>query len=336
MRSQCVKVPRKEASIALAELRKVGVLKKNLKPKVIGDYILIPVTEVPPNFSLGEECVDDFEETLRGKTYRDLLEKFVPETILIQLPRSYDIIGEIAVIQLPDEALTYGGLIANAIMKVNKNVKSVYAAGPVEGRYRLRPLKHLGGSPNTVTIHKEYGIKVYVDINKAYFNPALSEEHRRIAEEVVDSEIVLDLFTGVGPFALHIAALRRALVVAIDANPEAIKCLIKSLELNRKKIKGRVVPIIGDAFHVLKILAPDRFDRVIMNLPLKAVEFLPDAMTKVKVGGVIYVYTVGSNEDEAVKSVLDTINNGEVLNITKVLDYAPKKFVFRVKVRRIH
>jgi len=343
-KEECVKVPLKQAEHALRLLRAHNLVAKGLKARRENDFLLIPVKSSADNVVSilrehqvsAEVCEDLFEETTLGKTFKDYLKGKVPEELLDSIPSSYDIIGDIAVIQLPEEAVRYGGLIAEAIMRVAKSVKSVYAAGPVEGEYRVRKLIHLGGERRTKTIHKEYGVLIRVDVGKTYYNPSLSEEHRRVASLVNEGENVADLFCGVGPFTLHIITMRRARVFAVDINPHAIKCLIESLELNSRRIKGRAVPIMGDVRDFLAVAAPASFDRVIMNLPHAAVNFISEVLSKVKPAGYLHVYTVAryaSEAKEAVKNAVPRNFNAVILNITRVLDYAPRKFIYRVDVK---
>jgi len=343
-RERCVKVPLRQAEQALRLLRARNLVVKGLKVRRTGDYLLIPlacsagnaVTLLREHQVSAEPCEELFEETTLGKTFKDYLKGKIPEGLLESIPSSYDIVGDIAIIQLPEEALRYGDVIAEAIMCVAKNVKSVYAAGPVEGEYRVRKLIHLGGERRTETIHKEYGVLIRVDVGKTYYNPSLSEEHRRVASLVSEGEDVADLFCGVGPFTLHIITTRKARVFAVDINPYAIKCLIESLELNSKKIKGKAVPVMGDVRDFLAVVAPASFDRVIMNLPHVAVNFIGEVLGKVKPAGYLHVYAVARSADEAKDAVMNAVPGDSrvvIFNVTRVLDYAPRKFIYRVDVK---
>ena len=109
----------------------------------------------------------------------------------------------------------------------------------------------------------EYGHRFTVDLSAAYFSARLSSERQRILERMGDDEIVLDMFAGVGPFAITLAA-RAALVVASDINPQAIMLMLVNLAQNRMK---NVLPVLADAHHLPAII-PWKFDRIVMNLPL--------------------------------------------------------------------
>ena len=61
-------------------------------------------------------------------------------------------------------------------------------------------------------MHQEHGIKIFTNVCKAYFSPRLGDEHKRVSDKVKNDEIVVDLFTGVGSFPLHIARKKDATI----------------------------------------------------------------------------------------------------------------------------
>jgi tRNA (guanine37-N1)-methyltransferase len=94
----------------------------------------------------------------------------------------------------------------------------------------------------------------------------------------------VDLFAGVGPFAVLIAINSpEAKVYAIDLNADAVELLKENIRLNR--VESRVYPILGDARQVVSEKLSRAADRVIMNLPEKAAEFVDVACHALKPGG---------------------------------------------------
>src|SRR5207302_9308477 len=90
----------------------------------------------------------------------------------------------IAIIELSPTTEPFEKSIAEALMKVHKNVKTVYSkAGPITDNQRLRPLHHVLGANRTQTIHTEMGCRFKIDISKAFFSLRLSAEHGRVAEQ---------------------------------------------------------------------------------------------------------------------------------------------------------
>src|SRR5262249_19652092 len=137
----------------------------------------------------------------RAGTLKDSLHERIPQKLLASLPSSYDIIGDIAVLDLPPQMSTYENIVANGIREVNKNVSVILAkTGSIQGKERILPTRHVAGENRTVTVHRESGCVFKVDLSKAYFSPRLSHEHERIAGLVEEGEIVTDLFAGIGPF----------------------------------------------------------------------------------------------------------------------------------------
>ena len=137
------------------------------------------------------------------------------------------------------------------------------ASSEVSGKDRTREFEVLAGIPTTRTEVVEYGHRYTVDLSTAYFSARLSSERQRILERMGDHEIVLDMFAGVGPFAITLAK-RAALVVASDLNPQAISLMLANLTQNRTY---NVLPMLADAHHLPAII-PWQFDRIVMNLPL--------------------------------------------------------------------
>ena len=106
-------------------------------------------------------------------------------------------------------------------------------------------------------------------------------------------ELVLDMFAGVGPFAIALAP-RASLVVAADLNPQAVLLMIENIRKNRAR---NVLPLLADARR-LEMILPWKFDRIVMNLPLAGTEFLPEAFRLVQPGGTIHFYSLVSREGE--------------------------------------
>jgi tRNA (guanine37-N1)-methyltransferase len=101
---------------------------------------------------------------------------------------------------------------------------------------------------------------------------------------------VVDLFAGVGPFSVLIGKRHpTAKVYALDINPDAYELLKKNVLLNR--VQGNVFPMLGDARQIVHDKLAGTADRVIMNLPESASEFVDVACEAVKPeGGVVHFY----------------------------------------------
>ena len=127
-------------------------------------------------------------------------------------------------------------------------------------------------------------------MSKAYFSPRLSHEHERVASLVQADETVVDLFAGVGPFSILIAKKNsKVKVYAVDINPEAVELLKVNARIN--KVENRIFPILGNARQITATTLKDSADRIIMNLPETAIEFVDAACQAIKPnGGIIHFY----------------------------------------------
>jgi tRNA (guanine37-N1)-methyltransferase len=222
----------------------------------------------------------------------EVLAKRLPSNIVPLVSKSFDVIGDIAIIELSTAAEPFEKSIGEALMKVHKNVKAVYSkAGPITDNQRLRPLRHVIGASRTDTIHKELGCRFKIDISKVFFSPRLSTEHSRVAEQVRLGECVVDMFAGVGPFSILIAKrLEDVKVHAIDANPEAAKLIAENARMN--KVQDRITVWSDDARVVVKDNLLGKATRVIMNHPSEAKDFLGPACEALRRdGGIVHYYT---------------------------------------------
>lgn len=214
---------------------------------------------------------------------------------------SYDIVGDIAIVRLTEVSEQYGRLIAEAIMKSHRNVKTVLAQiGPVHGDFRIRRFEHLAGERKTATIHAETGCSFLVDVEKCYFSPRLSHERMRIAGQVKPGEIIVNMFAGIGCFSLVIARHSRpSKIYSIDINPAAFHFMQQNIR--RNGAFGRVVPMLGDAEEIVSRRLCSMADRVLMPLPDKALAYLPCAILALSKGeGWIHYYDfahAAKNED---------------------------------------
>jgi len=265
---------------------------------------------------------------------RDLLRDKIPEGYINQIPSSYDIIGDTIVIELPHTLRDHWNIICETLHKLHKHVRTIYVkTSRVKGEFRVREIKPIWGTKKCYTIHKEYGIKMVVDVPHVYFNPSLSYEHYRVAGLVNEGEVVYDMFSGVGGFSLHIAYNKSATVFASDINPNAIICLALSMIIN--KLKGKIIPILGDSRIIASNIVKN-VDRVIMNLPERSHEFISSALKCLKEeGGIIHYYHFDYSLDNFLTSFVRGIimNGGKVIKILharSVLEAAPYKYLYVV------
>ena len=231
---------------------------------------------------------------------RIVLENKLEPEQLDSLYRSYDIIGDIAVLRVPETLREKSHIVAEAVMQTHKRVETVLRqTGPVSREHRLRDLEWVAGKRKTETVHKEYGCLFKVNLEKCYFSPRLSHERMRVAQQVQPREIVVNMFAGVGCFSLVMAKhseVKR--IFSIDINADAIHYMQENTTLNR--VEDEVVVVQGDAWDVIEWELQGVADRVLMPLPEKAYEYLDCALSALKPhGGWVHYYDFEhANEDE--------------------------------------
>jgi tRNA (guanine37-N1)-methyltransferase len=218
---------------------------------------------------------------MKGNLKTILEGKLAPEDIAL-VYKSYDIIGDIAVIRIPEQLLLMSSTIAEALMAQHKHVKAVWRqSSPVAGDFRLRELKLVSGERRTETVHREHGCLFKVDVKECYFSPRLGYERLRIAKMVKDDEVVINMFAGVGCYSITIAKHSKAAkIYSVDINPVAVKYMHENVLLN--KVVDRVIPIEGDARTVVESKLKNTADRVLMPLPERAHEYLEPALSALR------------------------------------------------------
>lgn len=231
----------------------------------------------------------------------------------VPLPR-HELVGGIAVMQENDPAGAQQLLASRPSLHT-----VVFAEGEVHGEYRTREFSILAGEQTTRTLVTEHGHVFAIDLAGAYFSARLSTERQRILAQMQEGELVLDMFAGVGPFAIALAG-RASLVVASDLNPRAIELMLENLNKNRIQ---NVLPLLADARRLGRIL-PWTFDRIVMNLPLAGTEFLPVAFRLVRPGGTIHFYSLVSAEGEHAARIREL--GGEILAERVVRSYSPAQW----------
>ena len=218
------------------------------------------------------------------------LENILSEEESAELFSSFDQIGEIIVLRIPDSLKSKKKIIGETLLDKVKTTRSVfYQSSPVEGEFRTRNLEILAGEDNTETEYKESGCRFLVDVEKAFFSPRLSTERERISRLVSDGEVMINMFGGVGMFSILAAKMKNCTVYNIDINPDASLLCEKNIKLN--KLKGNVISLNGDATKIIENKLQNLADRVLMLLPEKSDEFLDIATLAVKNNGIIHYYS---------------------------------------------
>ncbi|MFW5957391.1 MAG: class I SAM-dependent methyltransferase [Natronomonas sp.] len=306
----CVRVPRESGESIRQVLAEHDLISDDFEIEREGDLLYIPLVGVPDDLEtlLGAQDVDLAEEAGVALDADVSVDAPVVDELAVvdrdpnprttqTLPRdllgfepSYERLGDIVILDEDDEERARA--IAEAIMASDLPVKTVLdRASPIEGERRIRQWQHLAGD-GTETVHREYGCAFELDIAEVYFSPRLATERRRVTEQVADGERFFDMFAGVGPFVIP-AALRGAEAVGVDVNEAAIDYLVRNAD--RNGVSDQVTAIYGDVRDVEGY--DDWADRIVMNLPHSADEFLATAMELAGNACTIHYYDIQHEDD---------------------------------------
>ena len=309
----CVRVPREAGEATRQALAELDVLDEAHDITVEDGWLYVPVAA--PEAVPTEYDVVQFDAPARQRQTR-------PADLLGYEP-SYERLGDIVI--LDEEDTERAQDLADAVMASDLRAKTVVnRASPIEGELRVREWDVLAGD-GTETVHREYGCAFALDIARVYFSPRLATERHRVTEQVEAGERFFDMFAGVGPFAIP-AAKREAEVVGVDLNPVAVEYLRENAE--RNGVADRVTAIEGDVRDVAEEHG-GWADRLVMNLPHSAGEFLDTAVSLASDDCVLHYYDIQHDSDpfgpgeSAIRAAAGDAYDVEVLTRRLVRSYAP-------------
>jgi tRNA (guanine37-N1)-methyltransferase len=311
----CVAVARERGEAVRTRLAETNVLHGDYQIAVDDGTIYLPVTDpdAVPECLAGHIVERDVAARDRQQTPADVL-GFEP---------SLERLGDIVIIDEDDP--TRARSIADAVMASDLPCATVLdRASPIEGDHRVREWDVLAGD-DTETVHREYGHAFALDVAQVYFSPRLATERHRVTRQVSAGECVVDMFAGVGPYAIPMAD-RGADVVACDLNETAVAYLRENAL--RNGVEDRVTAIAGDV-RASADAYTDTADRLVMNLPHSADDFLETAVSLAGDECVLHYYDIQHDTDpfgpgrRAIREAADGAYDLAVETERVVRSYAP-------------
>ncbi len=270
--------------------------------------------------------------------YKDFLRSELNDIVSseVVLPSGFHLVGHVALVHLDFDTLEYASLIGEKTLEYDQRILSVAVkTGPTEGTTRLPSYVLVAGDCNTITTHIESGVKFRLDPLLLTFSGGNRRERTRLSKLVKDDEIVVDMFSCVGQFALHIAKRTNAEVTAIEINPEAYQFLLENIKLNG--LESRVTALLGDCreFHPKRTAS-----RVVMGYLHNTIEYLPFALeTILEDGGFIHMH-MNSPEStltdviEEIEQVCRNYGYSSTTSVQHIKNYSPGMghYVFDIAV----
>jgi len=294
-----VKAPKQAAESVRRRLIVSGVFDGGREIVREGGFILFPVLQDASVEGCPLVRKKPVYADLRPRSLRGALEGRLSESELRLLPSSFDVIGDIAVIEIPDGLLHLKNVVGEALLRAFSSIRvAAMKSSPVSTEFRVRGLEVIAGENRTVTLHREFGCVYRLDVASAYFSPRLGGERMRVAGKVSEGERVLVMFAGVGPYAILIAKTRSpAVVVAVELNPLAVDFMEENARINKVNVNC----ILGDVRAVVPSLG--LFDRIVMPLPKDAGNFLDVALPALCAGGVVHFYDFAEKPGDSAERV---------------------------------
>jgi tRNA (guanine37-N1)-methyltransferase len=282
------KVSLKKAQQAKKMFIAAGVLEQSYPVRKNDGYAYFPVREAIPGFEYHEENVAPKRQN--PKTLKEALASVLPDKALDALIASYDLVGSIAIIEIPDELARYEEQIAAAVLETHKAVTTVLKkVGIHGGEFRTQNYECVAGIDTRETIVKESGCVFLVDVEAVYYSVRLSTERLRIATLIGPDERVLVLGSGVGVYPIVLAKHSiAAATVGVEKNPVGQRYALANVEQNKLK---RVHVYEGDAQDLAWLGAHEALvDRVIIPIPASPKPFELAAFAMLKPEATMHTY----------------------------------------------
>ena len=274
------KVPRIMANTAIEWIRSLDLLDDDYRIQNLGDDVLIPLKRD----TLPENSLPVTIEMAEPRTNR---RKIQP----VSARGSFDHLGSIAIVKIRDEKRALE--VAGSIMTANRGIRSVFLDMGITGEERRRNLRLIAGEENYVVVHRENSLRFTFDIREVYFSPRLATERLLVAKRCSTRDRVLDMFSGIGPFAITIARLAGSSVRCFDVNSASIRWLEENARING--VDSMIRSSAGDAADLIH--KEGNFDRIIMNLPHSSFKYLESAREHLEENGIINYYEICGYED---------------------------------------
>lgn len=332
-------VPVENLSRAIAVLAKYT--HNVLKPAFSERKVYIPLKELPTRQvmdfvvrELNAEFVWMLPDVFPRRARVVSLKRLEKETG-VATPKSVTIVGDILLVNKLPECTEGREFEIGRILLKNFGVRAVFLkVEKFGGIERVASWHRIAGWGDTFTVHRENHCWFSLDISKVFFNPRLGNERLRIARSVKKDEVVVDMFAGVGPFAILIKKLSNSQVYAIDINKHAVEFI----RLNSRLNKVDITILEGDArVRVLEI--EPQATRIIMNYPERSVDFIDAATSALSPGGMIHLYIFSradglENVMTEIRSIIERCGR-RIMGLSSriVEEVSPRKYIYCIDMQ---
>lgn len=229
-----------------------------------------------------------------GERVRERLRAVAGEAVARTMPSGYQRLGRVLLLRLPETLRPYYPLLGAAWQEELGVATVLVPCGPIEGEYRRPRLERVAGE-ETETEVTEFGVRYRFDAARIMFAQGNRTERRRAGLLVQPGETVVDLFAGIGYFAIPAGRAGASRVWAVEKNPTALRYLRENVERNGVAARIEVVP--GDNRTVS--LPHGVADRVFLGYLPSAVPWVPRALELTRPrGGTLHVHLLAGTRDD--------------------------------------
>lgn len=238
-------VPKPDAEQCIELLEAEGVYDDTRKVVARDDEtVLLPIL-APPGDTSGEVVEQESPERRQRGLESLLRDRGWTEDDIDAAPSSWAVVGTVVLVNAGDYPRKND--LGDALLELHGNADTVVASGGIEGELRQPSVEVIAGLGDTETVHVEHGTKYALDLRKVMFSPGNQAERARMGDVVHEGERVLDLFAGIGYFALPMARAG-AHVTAVEKNPGAFRYLVENAQLN--DVASNLDAVLGDCREV--------------------------------------------------------------------------------------
>lgn len=314
---------RTKAEGTIRALLKADAVNKRFHIKVRGEEVLIPVmTEnLPSHYKV---ILNEFSERanidpLMVKVKRRLFELGILEA---KTPEKWIALGDSIIIK-KSNSWEIDRKVAQIIMELSGS-KAVYLdMSGINGELRIPNMRLIAGVDHDV-IHTENRVKYTFNPSKVMFSPGNVNVRGILAKMNLKGKIILDMFAGIGYFAVPAAKYSGcAMVYCSELNRDSFSYLERNVSLNSIENKIRI-----QNTDCRKAWIGMKADVIIMG-HFNSISYLDSALERAKTGTTIIMHVIcrtGKNGEKISEIINRASELGRILSFesqSTVKSYSP-------------
>jgi len=333
------RVQRERAEEARRALSSMDAVRRDREILEEGDSILIPLrgeSATSLAMDLGFEVVEGHSPPRAhylAPSQRIGDEIDIPSHLRSLLPRKWEKVGDVLIMKFPPQLGPFKEKVADGYARVLGARTVCDDVGGISGVFREPHLMVVLGR-GTETIHAENGVKYMLDVARLMFSSGNIDERIRMGRIDCRGETVVDMFAGIGYFALPVAVHAGARkVIACEINPIALHYLDRNIDINEVRNIVEIFPHDN-----MELEVEGGADRVIMGYVGRTREYLGKAFDLARPGATVHYHdTFPTDRREEVMGTVKEAAGGrpyEILCLREVKSYAPgiSHFVVDLKI----